>query len=72
MNPRKHAQMMAAFDAFSYRMAKRYSEVRDCLEANRYEEAHMLLSGIAASHAKTSLSLRNVLVRDGVIGGDDK
>ena len=59
--------MMAGFDKFSDRMAKRYGEVRDCLEAGRYEEAQMLLSDIALSHARTSLSLRNVLVKNGVL-----
>jgi hypothetical protein len=57
--------MIQAFDAFSDRMAQRYDEVRDCLAAERYEEAHILLASIAQSHAKTSLSLRNTLIKDG-------
>lgn len=57
--------MLRGFDKFSDRMAQRYSHVRDCLAAERYEEAHMLLSDIAVSHAKTSLSLRNLLVKKG-------
>jgi hypothetical protein len=59
--------MMGGFDKFMARMARRYSEVRDCLEAERYEEAQLLLSDIAMSHARTSLSLRNLLVRQGRI-----
>lgn len=59
--------MMQGFDKFSARMAKRYGEVRDCLNAGRYEEAQALLAEIAISHAKTSLSLRNVLVKDGLV-----
>lgn len=61
---RNKPAMLVAFDKFSDRMAKRYAEVRDCLNANRFEEAHILLADIAKSHAKTSLSLRNLLVRE--------
>lgn len=64
---KRHAAMMVAFDRFSSRMAKRYSEVRDCLAAERYEEAHILLVDIGTSHARTSLSLRNVLIREGKV-----
>ena len=61
----KHKSMLTGFDAFTDRIMKRYDEVRDCLKAERYEEAHILLATIAQSHAKTSLSLRNLLVKDG-------
>jgi hypothetical protein len=64
---RKHRAMMQGFDRFAARMTRRYDEVRDCLNAGRYEEAQMLLAAIAISHAKTSLSLRNVLVREGLV-----
>lgn len=62
---KRHAVMLEAFDAFSSRMARRYEQVRDCLTHHRYEEAQQLLAEIALSHAKTSLSLRNVLIKDG-------
>lgn len=61
----RHRAMMGGFDRFSIRMTKRYAEVRDCLAAERYEEAHSLLADIAVSHARTTLSLRNHLVRQG-------
>jgi len=67
---KKHLSMMAGFDKFSARMANRYAEVRDCLNAERYEEAHELLADIAMSHARTSLSLRNMLVKDGKLMED--
>lgn len=57
--------MLKGFDDFTARIAFRYSQVRECLEAGRYEEAHLLLANIARSHAQTSLSLRNVLIKDG-------
>jgi hypothetical protein len=60
-----HKAMIAGFDAFSHRMTKRYAEVRDCLAAGRLEEAQTLLASIATSHARTSLSLRNILVQEG-------
>lgn len=72
MKIKNKTAMMKGFDKFSARMAKRYDEVRDCLEAGRYEEAQLLLSDIAVSHARTSLSLRNVLVKNGVIKEDGK
>lgn len=59
--------MMQGFDKFAARMAWRYNEVRDCLDAGRYEEAQILLAAIAISHAKTSLSLRNVLIKEGLV-----
>jgi hypothetical protein len=62
---KRHRAMMSGFDKFAARMAKRYDEVRDCLNAGRYEEAQALLADIATSHARTSLSLRNVLIKDG-------
>lgn len=72
MKIKNREAMLKGFDAFSERMASRYSEVRDCLRAGRYEEAQVLLSDIALSHAKTSLSLRNVLVKNGVIKENGK
>lgn len=67
MRVKNKTAMMRGFDKFAERMAKRYDEVRDCLQANRYEEAQSLLSEIATSHARTSLSLRNVLIKNGVM-----
>lgn len=67
MKLKQQREMMAAFDKFSARITIRYGHVRDCLTANRFEEAQILLSDIAASHARTSLSLRNLLVKHGAM-----
>lgn len=67
MKVKNKAAMLRGFDKFSQRMANRYSQVRDCLMADRFEEAQMLLSEIASSHARTSLSLRNVLIKNGAL-----
>ncbi len=61
----KTEPMLDAFDKFTDRMAQRYAEVRVHLVAGRYDQAYRLLADMATSHAKTSVSLRNVLVRDG-------
>lgn len=59
--------MLAAYDKFVARINQRYAEARKCLEEDRYEDAQTILADLALSHAKTSLSLRNVLVKDGKI-----
>jgi hypothetical protein len=64
--------MLKAFDAFSKRIADAYAEARKCLAEERYEDAQAILAQLTMSHAKTSLSLRGVLIRDGVIKEDDK
>lgn len=64
--------MLKAFDAFAERIAGHYAEARRCLDEGKYEEAHAILARLTTSHARTSLSLRNVLVRDGVMKEDDK
>lgn len=67
MNPRKKAQMLAAFDAFAARIAGQYELAAAALAEDNYVEAHRILSELAQSHAKTSLSLRNQLVKDGLL-----
>ena len=62
---KQHRAMLGGFDKFSDRMARRYDEVRDCLNAERYEEAQLLLADIATSHARASMSLRNLLIKQG-------
>lgn len=72
MNARKEEAMLKAFDAFAKRIADRYAEARICLSEGKYEEAQAILAALTTSHARTSLSLRGVLVREGVIKEDDK
>jgi hypothetical protein len=70
MTAMKTEAMLDGFDKFSIRIRKRYDEVRDCLAAGRFEEAHELLASIALTHARTSMSLRNLLVKDGLLKGE--
>lgn len=72
MNASKKKAMLKAFDAFATRIAERYAEARTCLENDEYERAQEILASLTTSHAKTSLSLRGVLIRDGIIGEDDR
>lgn len=70
MNPVKKAAMIKAFDAFSDRIAARYAEARQCLIEGEYEKAQSILASLATSHARTSMSLRGVLVREGLMKED--
>lgn len=65
MDRRKKMQMMRAFNAFTTRISQRYDDVAQALLDEDYERAMELLIALGRSHAKTSLSLRNALVRDG-------
>lgn len=60
-----HGEMLAGFDAFVQRIDKRYAEARGCLEREDYRGAERILAHIAQSHARTALSLRNMLVKTG-------
>jgi hypothetical protein len=70
MTPAKKAAMLRAFDAFSARIAERYAEARACMEREDYAGAQAILASLTTSHAKTSLSLRGVLIRDGILEDD--
>jgi hypothetical protein len=64
---RKHKQMIRDYDRFVAGMTEAYARVRDCLEREDYVGAQSILARMGVSHAKTSMSLRNVLVRDGLM-----
>lgn len=59
--------MLAAFEQFAARIAGEYEKALDALARDDYVGAHRILAELAQSHAKTSLSLRNQLVRDGLL-----
>lgn len=68
----KQQEMLRDFDAFIESVVKRYAEARECLENGEYRKAQEILARLSTSHARTSLSLRNVLVRDGLLPEEDK
>lgn len=71
MIPDKKEKMLVAFDAFAARIADKYKEARDALDKEDYIRAEEILNTLTRSHAKTTLSLHKVLIRDGVIKEDD-
>ena len=72
MNKRKHDAMLRAFDAFAGRIADRYADARKALEDGDYVKAQEILAKLGISHARTSMSLRGVLIREGLLTEDDR
>lgn len=70
MDARKHRKMMKAFDEFTARIIGRYAEAREKLEEGDYVEAQHILASLAQSHARTSMSLRGLLIRQGLLEED--
>lgn len=69
---RRRIAMLKAFRNFTAKIATRYDQVEELLEAGDYVKAQQVLSAIAISHARTSVSLRNVLIREGLLPSEDK
>lgn len=57
--------MLEAFAKFANRITGEYEKAFAALEREDYVEAQRILSDLALSHARTSLSLRNRLIREG-------
>jgi hypothetical protein len=68
----KEKAMLEAFDAFTHRITLRYAEARACLVKGDYVQAQQIMARLSTSHARTSLSLRNVLIKDGLLPEDEK
>lgn len=67
----KHkAAMLRGFDRFVSGVNAAYAQARAALERDDYIDAQRILAGIAVRHAKASLSLRNVLVKNGKLEED--
>lgn len=63
----RQVPMLKGYDRFVARMNEGYAQVRACLEQEDYVGAQRILAQMGISHAKTSLSLRNVLIKDGLL-----
>lgn len=63
--------LLSAFDKFVSQVNDAYATAREHLDAGRYSACQQVLAQIAQSHARTSLSLRNVLVRRGLERSDE-
>ena len=64
--------MLKGFDVFTDRIAERYKEVREALEVDDYAKAQQILASLGVIHARTSLSLRNYMVREGLLKEEDQ
>jgi hypothetical protein len=62
--------MLKGYDDFVNRMTEGYAQARACLERGDYVGAQRILAQMGISHARTSLSLRNVLIKDGLMKED--
>lgn len=62
--------ILAAFDRMTQQVSDAYGAVRNALEADDLVSAQALLARIGRVHAKSSVSLRNVLVKRGLLDGD--
>lgn len=70
MDLRRKAAMLRGFDAFMKRINARYREAYAALEKGDYVKAQQILAQLAQSHARTSMNLRGVLIREGLLEED--
>lgn len=64
-------QLVEAFDKFKIQIDDAYTVARAQLMEGDWPGAQRTLATIAQTHARTSLSLRNVLVKRGLIVGEE-
>lgn len=62
--------ILTAFDRFKQQIDDAYTLVRQQLEQGQFDNAQKTLAKITQTHARTSLSLRNVLIKRGLIQGE--
>ena len=67
----KTDDMLPAFDKFVAQINEAYECARERLELGDMEGCQTILARISMTHAKTSLSMRSVLIRRGLIKGED-
>lgn len=62
--------MMKGFEAFMRRINDKYREAYAALDQDDYVKAQQILAQLAQSHARTSMNLRGVLIREGLLEED--
>lgn len=62
---------LAAYDKFKDAIDAAYADVRTALAEHRYKDAQQGLARIAQVHARTSVSMRNYLIKHNLTKGDD-
>jgi hypothetical protein len=70
MRTTMNEDILAAFDRMTDQVTNAYAMAREALAANELVRAQAILAQIGRSHAKSSVSLRNVLVRRGLLPGE--
>lgn len=63
--------MLPAFDKFVTQINDAYEAARERLERGDMEGCQSILARISITHARTSMSMRSVLIRRGLMKGDD-
>jgi hypothetical protein len=67
MNLERKKEMLRQFQMFSSRISTQYDRVYTLLDEGNYIEADRILAALAQSHAKTSVSLHNLCIKEGLI-----
>lgn len=62
--------IVAAFDRFKDQVDEAYDQVRAALVNNDYEGAQSILAALGQLHARTSVSMRNYLIKNGKLKGE--
>jgi hypothetical protein len=66
-----HEQLLVKFREYRARLDEAYDRVEAHMEAERWDAAWTTLAYITQLHARNAVGLRNVLVRMGLMRGDD-
>jgi hypothetical protein len=64
-------RMLEAFDRFKAQIDEAYDAAREALAAGQFERAQMILAQLAQTHARTSMSLRNYLIKRGRLKAEE-
>lgn len=65
----EHARMVAGWQRWRTTLAEAMDAVHDALEERNYERANEVMLAITQHQAQMSVSMTNVLVRNGIIKG---
>jgi hypothetical protein len=71
MTMSEQEKLIQAFDKFRSQIDAAYDQARICLLNGQLTEAQAMLAKIAQVHAKTSLSMRAYLIRNGLLPTED-
>lgn len=64
-------QLIQAFDTFKRVIDAAYAKAREQLADGDWDGTQRTLAAIAQTHARTSVSLRNLLIKRGMLAGEE-